>query len=195
VEPNAVVELEGKTVTPGLIDPHNHMQVVGLMESSYVAFMPPEVKTLADLTKKLDDALATQPKGEWLQGYFLSVGEGRLPNRHDLDPASPDHPVWMVQQGGHRPANSAALNVRITASTPNPASGLIERTPRVSRPASFQSPGDGPARRVFPDHRRDGVEQHCAGQLMLPWCYQPPGQQRAGVDNIASIQKLANRAR
>lgn len=124
-----IVELKGKAVTPGLIDPHNHMQVVGLMESSYVAFMPPKVKTLADLTKKLADALATKPKGEWLQGYFLSLGEGRLPNRHDLDPASPNHPVWILQQGGHYgSANSLAIKMSgITASTPNPTGGLIER--------------------------------------------------------------------
>jgi len=124
-----VVELKGKTVTPGLIDPHNHMQVVGLMESSYVAFMPPQVKTLADLTKKLADTLATKPKGEWLQGYFLSLGEGRLPNRRDLDPASLNHPVWILQQGGHYgSANSLAIKMSgITASTPNPTGGLIER--------------------------------------------------------------------
>lgn len=123
------LDLGGRAVTPGLIDAHNHLQVMGLMNTYYVSFVPPEVRNLNDLRAKLRDLAAKTPEGEWIQGYFLVVEEGRLPNRQDLDPASPRHPVWILQQGGHYgSANSLALQMAgISAATPNPEGGVIEK--------------------------------------------------------------------
>ena len=131
-ERTEVVDLGGKTVTPGLIDPHNHLQVLGQLQGFYVPLMPPEVRTMDDLSQRLADIVAQRPEGEWVQGYFVFVTEGRLPNRHDLDPVSPQHPVWIVQQGGHYgSANSLALQIAgITADTPDPVGGVIERDER-----------------------------------------------------------------
>jgi predicted amidohydrolase YtcJ len=127
-EKTKLIDLGGKAVTPGLVDPHNHLQVWGQLHDFYVALMPPEVRTMDDLKGKLAEAVAQTPEGEWVQGYFLSVGGG-LPNRHDLDPVSPHHPVWVIQQGGHYgSANSLALQMAgVTADTPDPVGGVIER--------------------------------------------------------------------
>ncbi|MBN1485915.1 MAG: amidohydrolase family protein [Chloroflexia bacterium] len=124
-----IVELAGRALTPGLIDPHNHFQVMGQMSAFYVPFMPPEVHTIAELQEKLAEVVAQTPEGEWVKGYFLVVTEGRLPTRHDLDPVSPNHPVFILQQGGHYgSANSLALQMAgITADTPSPPGGLIEK--------------------------------------------------------------------
>jgi predicted amidohydrolase YtcJ len=124
-----VIDLQDKAVTPGLIDAHNHFQLVGLMGSYFTAFLPPEVKSIPDLQKKLAEVVSKTPKGEWIKGYYLTVGEGRPPNRQDLDPVSPDHPAWLMQQGGHYgSANSLALKIaNITAATPDPTGGIIER--------------------------------------------------------------------
>jgi len=126
-EKTKLIDLGGQAVTPGLIDPHNHLQVWGQLQGFYVALMPPEVKTMDDLREKLAEAIAQTPEGEWVIGYFLTVG--RLPDRHDLDPVSPHHPVWVIQQGGHYgSANSLALQMAgITADTPDPVGGVIER--------------------------------------------------------------------
>ncbi|MGA9350440.1 MAG: amidohydrolase [Anaerolineae bacterium] len=150
-EKTKVIDLGGKAVTPGLIDPHNHLQVLGQLQDFYVPFMPPEVTNLDDVRAKLAEAVAQKPEGEWVMGYFLVVGE-RLPNRHDLDPVSPNHPVWLLQQGGHYGScNTRALEVAgITAATPSPEGGLIEKD------ASGQPTG------VFYNHRAMDVLRRVA---------------------------------
>lgn len=168
-EKTKVLDLGGQAVTPGLIDPHNHLQVWGLLQGFYVALMPPEVKTMDDLRKRLAEAIAQTPEGEWVQGYFLSVGEG-LPNRHDLDPVSPHHPVWVIQQGGHYgSANSLALQMAgITADTPDPVGGVIERE------ASGEPSG------VFYNHRAMDVLRRCVPQPTVEMVR----------DNIAAAQPV-----
>ncbi len=124
-----VVELGGRALTPGLIDPHNHFQVMGLMNGYYTPFLPPEVRTFDDLQRKLADLAGQTPAGEWIKGYYLGFQESSVPTRLDLDPASPDHPVWIMQQGGHYGvANTRALQIAgLTRDTPNPVGGVIER--------------------------------------------------------------------
>jgi hypothetical protein len=149
-EKTNVLDLGGKAVTPGLVDAHNHVQVLGLLQSFYTPLMPPDVKTKEDLRARLAEAVAQKPEGEWVIGYFLRVSGG-LPNRHDLDPVSPHNPVFLIQQGGHYgSANSVALQMAgITAGTPNPVGGVIERD------AAGQPTG------VFYNHRAmDMVRRH-----------------------------------
>ena len=169
-EQTHVVDLGGRTVTPGLIDAHIHFHVVGLMNSYYVPFLPPEVATRDDLRAKLADVVARTAEGEWVKGYFIVVEGGGLPTRHDLDPVSPDHPVWIVQQGGHYgSANSLALEIAgITADTPDPVGGVI------GRDANGEPDG------VFYNHRAmDLLRMHV-----------PVYTQEMVQDNIASTQPL-----
>jgi len=169
-EKTQVFDLQGKTVTPGLVDAHNHLQIMGLLGGYYVSFVPPEVKTLDELQAKLAGVVAQTPAGEWIQGYFLFLTEGRLPNRYDLDPVSPEHPVWIMQQGGHYgSANSLALQIaNITAATPDPVGGVIERD------ASGEPTG------VFYNHRAmDILRRHI-----------PPYTTEMVQENIVSTQPL-----
>jgi len=177
-EKTKLIDLGGQAVTPGLIDPHNHLQVWGLLQGFYVALMPPEVKTMDDLRRRLAEAIAQTPEGEWVQGYFLTVVGGGLPNRHDLDPASPHHPVWIIQQGGHYgSANSLALQMAgITADTPDPVGGVIER--ESSGPSTGS--GRGELTGVFYNHRAmDVLRRHV-----------PQPTMEMVRDNIAAAQPI-----
>ncbi len=120
------INLQGKTVTPGLIDAHNHLQTWGTLLTDYVPLIPPEVKTLNDLLAKLKPAIAKAKPGEWVQGYFWDLDP---PTSAQLDPISPNNPLWVMQQGGHfASVNSVALKIaKITAQTKNPEGGFIER--------------------------------------------------------------------
>jgi predicted amidohydrolase YtcJ len=166
----AEVDLAGRALTPGLIDAHNHFQVMGLMHGFYVPLMPPEVRTMEDLVAKLKETTAQTAKGEWVKGYYLGLGEGGLPTRHDLDRVSTEHPIWLMQQGGHYgSANSLALQMSgITPDTQNPPGGLIGRDP------------GGEPNGVFYNHRAmDLVRLHI-----------PPYSSQMVHDNILSTQDL-----
>jgi predicted amidohydrolase YtcJ len=128
-----VIDLRGRTLTPGLIDAHIHPQQMGLY-SRMVPFLQPEVKSIQDMKRKLADVVAKTAKGNWIRGLclFQALTDGRMPNRQDLDAVSPAHPVWIMHQGGHfGVANSMALKIaNISANTPNPTGGVIERDPK-----------------------------------------------------------------
>jgi predicted amidohydrolase YtcJ len=121
------IDLGGKTVTPGLIDAHNHLQVWGILLNSFVPLLPPDIGGLDELLARLSETITQTPAGEWVQGYFWNVDP--LPSRTYLDPIAPDHPIWLMQQGGHfGTANSLALEIAgITAETEDPVGGVIER--------------------------------------------------------------------
>ena len=72
-ESTQIIDLGGRTVTPGMIDAHNHFQVVGLMNGYYVPLLPPDVVTVQDLQAKLADAIAQLPEGEWVKGYCIVI--------------------------------------------------------------------------------------------------------------------------
>ena len=169
-ESTQIIDLGGRAVTPGLIDAHNHFQVMGLMHSYYTPFLPPEVVTVQDLQAKLANAVGQTAEGEWVIGYFMFIQGIGLPNRHDLDSVSPNHPVFILQQGGHYgSANSLALQMTgIDASTPDPPGGMIGRE------------ADGEPDGIFYNHRAmDLVRRHI-----------PRYTQEMVGENIASSQPL-----
>mgnify|MGYP005851711969 CR=1 FL=1 len=136
-----VIDLSGRAVTPGLNDAHVHLQATALVNTYYLPFLPPEVRSLEEMRAKLAQYVAKTPEGTWIQGYFLWVKEGRLPTRQDLDPVSPRHPVWIMQQGGHYgSANSLALKLAgITRDTPDPVGGVIERDAKGEPTGAFNN--------------------------------------------------------
>ena len=124
-----IIDVGGRVVTPGLIDPHLHYELFGLLNSFYKNFVPPEVRTMEQLQSKLAEVVAKMPKGEWIVGFYLYLEGSDFPTRQDLDVTSPDNPVFLMQQAGHiGSANSLALQIAgINASTPDVPGGVIER--------------------------------------------------------------------
>lgn len=127
------INLQGRAITPGLIDPHLHFRVWGLQNSYYTPFMPPDVKDIPSLQAALADYLKGLQPGEWVMGYYIGLTDKMIPTREDLDPVSRDNPVFIMHIGGHwGTANSTAMQIAgITDNTSSPEGGIIEKADGV----------------------------------------------------------------
>jgi len=132
-----MTDLAGKTMIPGFVDAHSHFSLIGLQAISANLLPAPDgpVNSIPALQQTLRDFIATSAT---VKAHDVVIGmnyddsqlaEHRHPTRHDLDAVSADMPVFVVHQSGHIGVyNSKALAMMgITAATPNPAGGVIER--------------------------------------------------------------------
>ncbi|HZE34009.1 MAG TPA: amidohydrolase, partial [Actinoallomurus sp.] len=123
------IDLRGRTVVPGLIDSHLH-QFNAALDRPNVSLL--EARSVADVVARIGERVAAATSGAWVQarsGWHESLlAEGRLPTRTDLDPVSPENPVY-IPRGGHVAAvNGRALALAgITRDTPDPVGGVIVR--------------------------------------------------------------------
>lgn len=125
----AVVDLEGATVLPGFHDAHCHVLLFGL---SLVEVNVRQAASVAEVVTAVASRAQQTPPGGWIRGGGYDdnkLAERRHPDRHDLDPVSPHHPVWLLHVSGHMGvANSLALQAAgITRDTPDPPGGRIVR--------------------------------------------------------------------
>ncbi len=129
-----IVDLHGKTVTPGFIDCHMHPEPIFPEGSPYrtVPLEPDHIHNMAELIRALHKQSLLVPKGCWVYGErYDDIKLGRHPTRADLDQASTDHPIRISQVSGHiAVVNSYALEkAGITRDTPDPAGGAYDRLP------------------------------------------------------------------
>jgi predicted amidohydrolase YtcJ len=98
-----VIDLKGKTVAPGLIDGHAHMDREAL-RNVFPSLGP--VRSIRDIQDRIADLARGKPPGEWIvtmpigdPPFYLdvpdSLAEKRWPTRQELDAAAPNHPVYI----------------------------------------------------------------------------------------------------
>jgi predicted amidohydrolase YtcJ len=127
-----VIDLAGQHVMPAFTDSHTHYHRAAVLAMHFLDFTALAPRSIGDILSEVRRAAASLPPGQWVQGDNLSaaaLAEGRLPVRAELDQACPDRPVILRTVGKHGiSANSAALSAaQITAATPDPPGGRIER--------------------------------------------------------------------
>ncbi|MBI4011775.1 MAG: amidohydrolase [Candidatus Rokubacteria bacterium] len=126
-----VVDLAGRAVLPGFVDPHNHF-AVGALEAFWADCRTPPLGTIAEVQAALRAAAAAAPAGEWVRGvgyHHAHLAERRHPTRAELDEAVPERPAFLVHFSHHQGvANSRALaTAGITRATCDPPGGEIGR--------------------------------------------------------------------
>ena len=125
-----VVDLHGRTATPGLIDSHGHFADGGVNDLYDVGLS--DAASIEDIVQRVRERATTLKPGEWVLGSGWD--EGKLSDHRyvfasDLDKGAPNNPVWLTHTTGHYGAsNSFAMKMaHITAATQNPPAGTIDR--------------------------------------------------------------------
>ncbi len=131
-----MIDLQGKTVLPGLIDSHCHFEALG-SKSLVIDFST--AKTVADALA-LIKAWADKTKPDvWIVGGGWhppsQLQEQRYLTRWEIDSVAPSNPVYLPTVGHFAMANSYALRLAgITKDTPNPPGGIIDKDPVTGEP-------------------------------------------------------------
>ena len=119
-----VVDLEGATVLPGLVDSHTHVVELG---AKLDAVDLTDVATEAEAVALVAERAKSVPQGEWIIGAGWDEGAwaNRYPDKALLSAAVPDHPVVLRSLHGFALwANQAALDAGgITGASAIPAGG------------------------------------------------------------------------
>jgi len=130
------IDLGGRTVIPGLVDSHIHQLSVGLDIEKAALF---DARSIADVVDVVESEVQDTPEGEWVttsSGWHEGqLEEKRLPTRNDLDPVSPNNPVFIPRGGHVCTVNSVALNeADIDKNTSDPEGGTIVRESETGEP-------------------------------------------------------------
>lgn len=133
-----VIDLGDRTMLPGFVDAHGHVVMGGMQAMAANVLPAPDgnVTDVASLQRSLRDWMAANE--QLVKDVNLIMGFGydnsmlkelRPPTRQELDEVSKDVPVIIIHQSGHIfVVNTKALEIcGVTADTPDPSGGVIQR--------------------------------------------------------------------
>lgn len=125
-----VIDLQKRTVIPGLNDSHLHLIRGGLNYNLELRWEG--VPSLADALRMLKNQAERTPSPQWVRvvgGWNeFQFAEKRMPTLEELNKAAPDTPVFVLHLYDRALLNRAALRVvGYTKDTPNPPGGEIVR--------------------------------------------------------------------
>jgi len=125
-----IVDLAGKTVTPGFTDSHCHIFGIGERE---MTLNLEGTNTREDFLAKVKERVVQTERDKWItgRGWIETFWKPpQFPTRADLDKIAPDNPVFLTRADGHAAVvNSAALKLaNIDHHTSDPFGGQILKT-------------------------------------------------------------------
>jgi predicted amidohydrolase YtcJ len=130
-----VEDLTGRMLLPGFHDSHAHPLSAGI-ELGQCDLNG--AKTAAEVVERVRAYAASHPHSAWIDGggWDLPLFPDANPHRKLLDELVPDRPAILWAADGHSAwVNSRALAAaKVTAKTPDPPRGRIERDPETGEP-------------------------------------------------------------
>lgn len=169
------IDLNGKTMVPGLIEGHAHLMGVGYnllnVDLMYA-------QSYDEVIKMVQERAKSTPKGEWILGRgwhqdkWVNQPERmfrNLPTHHALSEAVPDHPVFLSHASGHMAlANAQAMELAgVKSDAAQPDGGEIFKG--MDGPTGiFNETAQGVVWKVIPSTSKENAEQ--ALQLAINEC-------------------------
>ncbi len=130
-----VIDLEGKSLLPGFTDAHAHPISGGL---ALLGCDLTGIESPDSILSYIDNFARAHSDKTWIHAhnFWLASFPGGNPRKEWLDEIIPDRPVYVESSDGHSAwVNSKALELAgISAETPDPANGTIERDPISKAP-------------------------------------------------------------
>jgi predicted amidohydrolase YtcJ len=130
-----VVDLQGATVLPGLIDAHGHLLELG---KSLLRINLKGINSEAEAVAKVKERVTSAAPNEWILGWGWDEGQwaSNYPTNKALSDVSPNNPVYLVGLHSFAAwANRKALQLAgVDASTKDPESGRVLRDPNTGEP-------------------------------------------------------------
>lgn len=138
-----VIDLDGRTVMPGLTDCHVHLASDSSRSVDAVEcrdLYDSGIDSVAAIVSRIRQWAVSMPPGRWIvaRGSPLAdcrLRERRLPTRAELDAAAPGNPAY-ISFGAHVViANTRALReCGVTRDTPSPQGGAVIKDPATGEP-------------------------------------------------------------
>ncbi len=122
-------DMHGRVILPGLTDAHLHLHHYALSLQKIDC----ETNTKEECLRRVEERVGKSKRGEWILGHGWNQNVwGNWPTASELDAIVPNNPVYLTAKSLHAAwANTAALKMaNITASTPDPHNGQIQRDGR-----------------------------------------------------------------
>ncbi len=160
-----VLDLQGRTVIPGIVDAHAHMDREGLKN-----LLPglEGVRSIGEIQAVIRREADVRPPGEWVvtmpigdrphyTGVPVSLAEQRYPDRRDLDGAAPDHPVYIrgIWPAWNVPPSVSVANTRALA-----LAGVTRDTRPPDPSVVIERDAAGDPTGVFIDHNPYPIVEH-----------------------------------
>ena len=156
------IALDGRMLLPGFQDAHIHASAGGLERLRCDLSGAHSLEAYLDLVRRYAEQRPNEP---WILGggWAIDVFPGGVPTRTMLDAVVADRPVFLSNRDHHAAwVNSKALELAgVTARTPDPADGRIERTEHGGPVGTLQEGAVNLVGKVMPrptlDEQRRGI--------------------------------------
>lgn len=134
-----ILDLQGKMVTPGLIDSHLHMSGVAF---NFLDLDLTGVKSKSEMLDKIKKKAETTATGKWLIGMGWDENlftEGNIPTIEELDSVAPHCPIYLKRICHHAfLVNSKALEMsQYHSSIEVPKGGSVVLDPLSKKPTGL----------------------------------------------------------
>lgn len=106
------VDLGGRALFPGFIDPHNHVVLSSLFDQLLINVGFSKYKSKAEVAAFMKATAAKTPAGQWLAfGFYDNLLQGGDWSMAELNSVSTTHPIFVFYVNGHvGAANSMAFS-------------------------------------------------------------------------------------